>query len=66
MEVVPFDAAAAEHFGAIAAALSRRGVPIGAFDTLIAAHALAMDAAIVTRNRHFDRVPGLQVVDWHG
>lgn len=67
MEVVPFDAAAAEHFGAIAAALSRRGVPIGAFDTLIAAHALAMDAAIVTHNRrHFDRVPGLQVVDWHG
>ena len=64
---MPFDAAAAERFGAVAAALSRRGVPIGAFDTLIAAHALAMDAAIVTHDRrHFDRVPGLQVVDWHG
>ncbi len=66
IRIASFGAEAAGRFGTLAASLSRRGVPIGVFDTLIAAHALAVGAVIVTHNRrHFDRVDGLEVVDWH-
>jgi tRNA(fMet)-specific endonuclease VapC len=45
--------------------LGRRGLPIGEYDLLIAAQALRLGYPIVTNNRkHFDRVSGLQVVDW--
>ena len=41
------------------------GSPIGGFDTLIAAHALALDMTLVTHNtRHFEKVPGLRLLDW--
>jgi len=63
--VVPFDETAAERFAVVAAALARRGVPIGAFDTLLAAHALSLGLTVVTNNtKHFSRVPGLTVENW--
>ena len=63
--VVPFDEAAADRFGVAAAALSRRGQPIGVYDTLVAAQALSMALTIVTNNtRHFSRVRGLTVENW--
>ena len=63
--MIPFDAAAADRFGVVAAVLSRRGEPIGAFDTLLAAHALSLGLTVVTNNtRHFGRVPGLAVDNW--
>ncbi len=63
--VVPFDAAAADRFGVVAAVLCRRGEPIGAFDTLLAAHALSLGLTVVTNNtKRFGRVPGLAVEDW--
>ena len=65
LEVVPFDRSAAERFAVVAAALARRGKPIGAFDTLMAAHALSLGLTVVTNNtRHFGRVPGLTVENW--
>lgn len=49
----------------MATALARRGEPIGAFDTLVAAHALTLGLTVVTNNtRHFSRVPGLAVANW--
>jgi tRNA(fMet)-specific endonuclease VapC len=34
-------------------------------DTLIAAHAMALGAVLVTNNdAHFGRIPGLNVVNW--
>jgi tRNA(fMet)-specific endonuclease VapC len=63
--VVPFDEASAERFGVVAAALSTRGRPIGLYDTLVAAQALAFGLTVVTNNtRHFSRVPGLAVENW--
>jgi tRNA(fMet)-specific endonuclease VapC len=63
--VLPFDVAAAEGFGALAATLRGRGASIGGFDTLIAAHALAAALTLVTGNtKHFGRVPGLTIVTW--
>jgi tRNA(fMet)-specific endonuclease VapC len=63
--ILPFDESAADRFAAVAAALARRGEPIGAFDTLVAAHALSLGLAVVTNNtRHFSRVPGLRLENW--
>jgi tRNA(fMet)-specific endonuclease VapC len=45
--------------------LEHRGQPIGQFDLLIAAHAVAQNATLVTNNtREFSRVPTLALEDW--
>jgi len=55
-----------QMFGRIKATLERRGTRIEDFDAAIAAHALALDAALVTANLgHMVRVPGLRVEDWN-
>ena len=65
VHVAPFDEAAAERFGRVAATLARRGRPIGTFDTLMAAHALSLGLVVVTNNtKHLRRVPGLKVENW--
>jgi tRNA(fMet)-specific endonuclease VapC len=52
-------------YGQIRADLKRRGVTIGPLDTLIAAHALALGATLVSNNTgHFSRVSGLKVGNW--
>jgi tRNA(fMet)-specific endonuclease VapC len=65
VQVAPFDESAAQRFGAVAASLARRGRPIGAFDTLVAAHALSLGLTVVTNNtKHFKQVTGLKVENW--
>jgi tRNA(fMet)-specific endonuclease VapC len=54
-----------ERFGAIKAALEKRGRRIEDLDAAIAAHALAESAVLVTANLdQMTRVPGLKVEDW--
>jgi len=54
-----------QMFGRIKATLERRGTRIEDFDAAIAAHALALEATLVTANLgHMARVPGLRVEDW--
>jgi tRNA(fMet)-specific endonuclease VapC len=62
----PWDANAADRLGALRAGLAASGAgTLGAWDEMIAAHALALDAVLVTGNtRHFQRVPGLVIEDW--
>lgn len=56
--VLAFDAAAAHAFPAARAARGRH-------DRLIAAHALALGATLITHNgRDFRAVPGLRLEDW--
>ena len=63
--VKPWDAAAADQFAKLRAQLERRGSPIGIFDTMIAGHALALRAILVTNNqRHFGKVRSLEVENW--
>ncbi len=65
VDVLAFDNAAGEKFGAIAAALATSGEPIGQMDTLIAGHALSVGATLVTNNqRHFSKVNGLKIENW--
>ena len=57
--------AVSQTFGRIKATLERRGTRIEDFDAAIAAHALALEATLVTANLdHMIRVPGLRVEDW--
>ena len=54
-----------ERFGAIKAALEKRGKRIEDFDAAIAAHALVEGAVLVTANLgQLTRVSGLKVEDW--
>jgi tRNA(fMet)-specific endonuclease VapC len=54
-----------DHFGATKADLERRGVRLEDMDVIIAAHALAMSATLVTRNvRQLARVRGLVIDTW--
>ena len=64
LEVLPWDSLAAERYGALRASLERAGTPLGNLDTLIAGHALATGAVLVTNDQAFGRVEGLQVEDW--
>jgi tRNA(fMet)-specific endonuclease VapC len=65
LTVMDFDLAAARACGQLRAALEKKGVPIGPFDTQIAAHALSLDLILVTNNeREFKRVPSLTVENW--
>ncbi len=63
--VARFDENAAAAYGRVRAQLEKQGTPIGSLDTLIAAHALSLDLALITNNvREFERVPGLKVENW--
>ena len=65
IETLPLAAPADRCYGKIRSELERIGQPIGHNDLLIAAHALALDTALVTNNvREFTRVPGLTVERW--
>lgn len=62
---VPWDGAAADRHGNLRAELASTRMFIGNLDEMIAAHALSLDAVLVTGNtRHFGRVSGLRTEDW--
>lgn len=63
--LIDFNEADAGEAADIRAYLRRRGTPIGPYDVLIAAQARRAGTALVTANTsEFNRVPGLQVLDW--
>jgi tRNA(fMet)-specific endonuclease VapC len=65
LEVAPYDEACAFRYGELRLQLKRRGRPIGALDTLIAAHALSIEVVLVTNNtQEFSQASGLRLEDW--
>lgn len=64
IDVLPWDSAAATRYGVLRAALEASGTPLGNLDTLIAAHALAINVVLVTNDQAFERVPSLVVENW--
>ena len=57
VRVLPWDEDAAHFYAAIRHQLVTTGQPIGELDMMIAAHALAASAVLVTNNmRHYDRI----------
>lgn len=65
LSVVAYDSSAAAHTADIRVDLERRGVPIGAYDLMIAGHARSRGLVVITGNlREFARVDGLRSEDW--
>ncbi len=65
IQTVPWTEDCASLCGEIRAGLEEKGTLIGPHDILIAGHALALDATLVTHNlKEFKRVKGLNVIDW--
>jgi tRNA(fMet)-specific endonuclease VapC len=63
--VLPLDSTVAGVYARVRAGLEAKGKPIGPLDLMIAAHALAVRAILVTNDvREFRRIPGLVVEDW--
>ncbi len=64
IEIRPWDSTAAGYYAELRAALEARGQPMGGLDMMIAAHALALGAVLVSSDRVFRRVKGLKLENW--
>jgi tRNA(fMet)-specific endonuclease VapC len=62
--VLPLDQEVVSHYANLRTQLEALGTPIGPNDALIAAHALAIDATLVSGDSEFLRVPGLKLENW--
>jgi tRNA(fMet)-specific endonuclease VapC len=63
--VQPLEPDVARHYGVLRAGLEKMGTPIGAYDLIIAAHALSLELTLVTNNvREFRRITGLRLENW--
>ena len=62
--LLPVDETVYEVFGRIAAGLCLTSNPVGDFDEVIAAITLCNDGKIITRDRHFEKIPGLMVTGY--
>lgn len=65
LTVLPWEQNAIWHYARQYHRLKTMGMLIGHMDLLIAAHALAFDAVLVTNNtREFERIEGLRLENW--
>ncbi len=65
VDILPWYRPASEHYGEIRAALEAQGKTIGNMDMLIAAYARSQGMVLVTNNeKHFQRIPGLDIENW--
>lgn len=65
--IAAWDKAAADKYAALQAKLLDDGQTIGINDAMIGAHALSLEGVLVTNNqRHFSRVPALELENWLG
>lgn len=63
--IEPFDQSCIWHYAKLRHDLQSKGKVIGSLDMLIAAHALALDATLVTNNvKEFERIQHLKVENW--
>ena len=64
VDIRSWDSDAARQYATVRAVVEREGRPIGNLDIMIAAHALALGAVLVSGDRVFRRVKGLKIEDW--
>lgn len=65
VDVLPWDEAVASCYGELCATLEARGVNLSDFDMMIAAHAITVDATLVSRDKAFAQVaPRLRLEVW--
>ena len=69
MDVLPWDESVATCYGEFCATLEAQGINLSDFDMMIAAHAVALDITLVSRDKSFVQVPtgvnqGLKLEVW--
>lgn len=65
IEILSYDENAAYHYGEIRADLKKNGTPVGHADLLIAAHAISINATLITNNvKEFSRIKNLKCENW--
>ena len=65
VDVLPWDDTVARCYGAFCTALEARGINLSDLDMMIAAHAVAVDATLVSRDKAFGQIPErLQLEVW--
>ena len=57
IDVLPWDASAATCYGELCSSLEAQGINLSDFDMMIAAHAVALKATLVCRDKAFARLP---------
>jgi tRNA(fMet)-specific endonuclease VapC len=57
MDVLPWDATAATSYGELCSGLEAQGINLSDFDMMIAAHAVALKATLVSRDKAFTNIP---------
>lgn len=62
--ILPWTSKAARQYANLRFALETKGQPMGSMDLMIAAHALAEDAVLVTNDAAFRRIHSLKIEDW--
>ncbi len=62
--VLPITEETYDLYGAISSSLISKGEQVGDFDEIIASIVMSHDGAIITRDRHFDRIPTLKVIHY--
>ena len=60
-ETIPFDSDCTSSYAQISSGLKANGDSISSFDELIAAVAITHNLTIITRDKHFSRIPGLSI-----
>lgn len=64
LEVLMWNSECAQQYAMLRALVERAGEPIGNMDLMIAAHAIALSATLVTSDRIFRRLKHLTIEDW--
>ena len=65
IEILDWDGEAAKEYARLRVFLEKKGKPSGNLDMMIAAHALSVNATLVSNNlRHFAGIPKLKTENW--
>jgi tRNA(fMet)-specific endonuclease VapC len=65
VRILPWNRDEAYHYGLVRAKLQNAGTPLGSLDMMIAAHAVAIGAVLVTNDKAFGHVEDLYAtVNW--
>ena len=64
VDVLPWDSAVAESFGILRADMEQKGKILATLDLLIVAHALSIEAVLVSNDQAFKQVDKLLLEDW--
>lgn len=64
VNVIPIEEETSHHYAALGIELKKQGTPIPTNDLWIAALCRQHDLPVLSRDRHFDVVPGIRRLDW--